>query len=286
LGGGKIGPESSRADSNSLLSSGRFESGKHLIYTVIAGDYDSLKRPLWRPKNVDYHAFVSGPVHPTKRGWKLFRLPESISDAKLLNRRMKIRGVEFEEHYDSITYVDGSIQIIGSLELTIARFLESGGALGLFQHHDRNNPWDELAACKKLGYLSDSEARFEAARLQRFKDARVSLPLFDAGVILKNPQKKALAKISGRWFELFIQNPIRDQLSLPIVVREHDQAVFQLEHWRKSHTPTFLRHPHKASGRVIKSLFWLGSVRPRLFQKVSKGAQSLRQWLAEKIVLG
>ena len=265
-----------------MLPSNRFESGRHLIYTVIAGDYDSLKAPLWNPINVDYRAFVSGPVHSMTGGWELSQLPENTSDAKMLNRKMKILGVEFEKQYDSIIYVDGSIQIIGSLEHTIVRFLNSGKALGLFRHYDRDNPWDELLACKESGYLSDDEARFEEVRLQRLKDEGVSLSLFDAGVIIKNPQKKALSEISVRWFELFIQNPIRDQLSLPIVVWEQDSDIFHLEHWRRGYAPTFLRHPHKAAGRVIKSLFWLGSACPRLFQRVTKGAQFLRQWLAEK----
>ncbi len=259
----------------------RFKSGRHLIYTVIAGDYDSLKRPLWRPQNVDYLAFVSEPEGYEARGWRLSKAPNHASNPKLVNRKMKILGIDLDYEYDSLIYIDGSIQIVGSLEHTIARFLESENALGLFRHDDRNSPWDELATCNKLGYLSQDEHRFEEDRLKRFKDEGIVLDLFDAGIILKNPRQEALTKISTRWFELFTQNPVRDQLSLPIVVWEHRQDIFQLEHWLTSCAPTFLRYPHKAAGRVIKSVFWFGSACPRPFQMIVTFARHHRRKLAE-----
>lgn len=270
---------------DAVEASNRFQSGRHLVYTVIAGDYDSLKRPLWRSQNVDYVAFVSEPQCSDARGWRLLPVPNLFSDPKLINREMKILGIDIVEEYDSIIYVDGSIQIIGSLERLVNGFLESGDALGLFRHCDRVSPWEELAACKKLGYLSEEEHGIEKARLQLLEDDGAELGLFDAGVILKNPRQEALPEISERWFQLFFYNPVRDQLSLPIVVWEHEQAVSQLEHWNKSYTPTFLRYPHKVAGPVTKSLFWLGSAFPRLFQMAVVFSRRQRQWLAESIAV-
>lgn len=272
-----------KCGSNTDPASNKFKSGKHLVYTVIAGDYDSLKRPLWRCQNVDYLAFVSEPAGSDARGWRLLPVPNHISDPKLINREMKIIGIDVVEEYDSIIYVDGSIQIIGSLEWLITHFLESGRALGLFRHGDRDSPWEELLACRDLGYLSDEDYGFEKARLQLFEHQGAELGLFDAGVILKNPRLEALAEVSERWFELFVQNPVRDQLSLPIVVWEREQAILQLEHWIKSYTPTFLRYPHKTAEPVPKFLFWLGSAFPRLFQLVFAFSRRHRPWIADSI---
>ena len=263
----------------------QFKFGRHLVYTVIAGDYDSLKRPLWCPPNVDYLAFVSEPVESESRGWQLSPLPNDIYNPKLLNRRMKILGFGFDEEYDSVIYVDGSIQIIGSLDSAIAQFLQSERALGLFRHEDRNRPRDELIACLELGLLSENEHRFEESRIRQFEDDGIDLGLFDAGVIMKNPRREALSKISSRWFELFSENPVRDQLSLPIVVWEQQQHVFLFEHWRKSYAPTFLRYPHNSSGRVIKFLFWIGSAFPPIFHSVAIFCRKQRQRLVEVIVV-
>ena len=208
-----------------------------------------------------------------------------FSDPKLINREMKILGVGLDEEYDSVVYVDGSIQIIGSLESTISQFLESERALGLFRHEDRENPRDELIACLELGLLSENERQIEEIRIQRFENEGIRLGLFDAGVIMKNPRQDALSEISNRWFNLFSENPVRDQLSLPIVVWEHNSDIFQGEHWRKSYVPTFLRYPHKASGRVVKFFFWLGSAYPALFQSVVIFCRNQRQRLAENITL-
>lgn len=279
-----MGHSNLREESRHVSPLDFFDSGRHLIYTVIADDYDSLKIPLWRPSNVDYLAFVTRCPDPVVRGWRISELTNNLGDSKLLNRRMKILGIEHEERYDSVIYIDGSIQIVGSLEHVIGRFLESGEAIGLFRHFDRSNPWDEIVACTRLGYLSTKEKMVEEARLQPFKDKDICLTLFDAGVILKNPRKEVLSEISGRWYELFMQNPIRDQLSLPIVVWEHEQEVLQFEHWKKIDLPTFLRHPHKASGRLLKLAFSIKSCRLWLLHRVPAITRKLRKWLSEEIL--
>lgn len=278
-----MGHANLREESGGVLPLDLFASGKHLVYTVISEGYDSLKVPLWRPENVEYVAFVTGSSNLAVTGWKISQLEDNLGNPKLLNRRMKILGIDFEERYDSVVYVDGSIQIIGSLEHVISCFLESGEAIGLFRHFDRTNPWDEIIACTQLGYLSDAEKRFEEARLQPLRDQEINLSLFDAGVILKNPKKGALTEITGRWYELFMQNPVRDQLSLPIVVSEKEQEVLQFEHWRKRKSPIFLRHPHKGSHPLIKLIFFLGSWFPSAFHNVLASIRHARQWLPKEV---
>ena len=257
-----------------------FRSGKHLVYTVISGDYDSLKKPLWRPTNVDYLAFVSSPSSRTALGWQLLPLPNSDRTPKLVNREMKMLAGKFARRYDSVIYIDGSIQIIGSLEPVISCFLASGRSLGLFKHNERKTPWEELAACKEMGYLSQDEYRFEERRLQPFRSKSIALGLYDAGVVLKNQNHESFLEIVGRWFELFMQNPARDQLSLPIVAWEYSQEILQFDHWRKTSAPLFLRYPHRTSGRGLRFLFLLGSAHPRLFQRAILYAERRRKRVA------
>jgi len=257
----------------------RFSSGRHLVYTVIAGDYDWLKRPLWHPPNVDYVAFIPEAEGKELNGWNLIPVPESGLDSKLLNRKMKIMGFDPPGDYDSIVYTDGSIQIVGSLEGILEVFLDSGKALGIFRHLERRTPWEELVAARKQKLISEEEHQFEEARLLPFRTRGIELNLFDAGVILKNPRKEALLEISKKWMDLFVQNPTRDQVSLPVVAREYEQEILCFEHWRRVVKPTFLRYPHNVSKPWKKFLFWLGSASPRQFSMVLNMYFRQRQWL-------
>jgi len=252
------------------LLKGQFENGHHLVYTVIIGEYDRLKRPLWRPKNVDYVAFVSNFPHSHFRGWKIVTILDEESSPTLANRRMKILGVDLAEQFESVVYVDGSIQIVGSLRGVISRFLGSGRAFAVFRHRDRSTPWEELTACQKMGHFSVEEFQFEKDRLRPYRKEGIGLELFDAGVLIRNPRHEELAAAMSRWFLLFEQNPIRDQLSLPIVVWENRSIVHRFGHWADGLSPTFLRHPHRGDGWAVKLLFWLGALGPHVFQILLK----------------
>lgn len=252
------------------FSEDQFEKSRHLIYTVIVGDYDRLKRPLWKPKNVDYVAFLAEYVPSGSSGWRTVPLLVEASNPVSANRSMKILGGDFVKGYDSVIYVDGSIQIVGSLRNDISRFLSSGCALGVFQHRDRSNPWEELAACQESGYFSEEQFQFEKNRLLPFREKKIELGLFDAGVLMKRPLHEEFGGLMDRWFTLFRENPVRDQLSLPIVVWENLHSVEHFEHWTDSFAPTFLRHPHKRSGQALKALFLIGALCPPLFQGLLK----------------
>jgi len=252
------------------FSNGQFEKGRHLIYTVIVGDYDRLKRPLWNPKNVDYVAFTAGCSPSGSSGWTTVPLSDESPNPTVANRRMKILGADFGTRYDSVIYVDGSIQVVGSLRNDISRFLSSGCALGVFRHRDRSNPWEELAACQKIGYFSKEQFQFEENRLLPFRERQIELGLFDAGVLMKKPVHEELEALMVRWFTLFTENPVRDQLSLPIAVWENRQIVQHFEHWTDKVAPTFFRHPHERSARAVKALFLLGALCAPLFQVLLK----------------
>ena len=252
------------------FSSEPYETGRHLIYTVIVGDYDRLKRPLWSPRNVDYVAFASEYRSSHFRGWRIVDLPDDISNPTEVNRKMKILGIDLAKSYRSAVYVDGSIQIVGSLRQDISLFLESGCALGVFRHRDRNSPWEELIACWQLGYFSEEQFQFEEDRLRPFQEKGIQLALFDAGVLMTNPLHESLESIVSGWFSLFNQNPVRDQLSLPIVVWKNREMVHEFGHWVDRFFPTFARHPHRSGGILIKAIFWVGALCPRMFQLLVK----------------
>lgn len=249
---------------------GYFESGRHLVYTVIVGDYDRLKRPRWRPKNVDYVAFTSDYGFSNIRGWRIIPLPDEVSNPTELNRRMKIVGIDLAKSYRSSVYVDGSVQVVGSLRRDISLFLESGCALGVFRHGDRTTPWEELVVCGQKGHLSREQFQFEEERLRPFREKGVRLALFDAGVLMKNPLHESLETVMSSWFGLFNQNPVRDQLSLPIVVWENRAVVQEFGHWTDRLSPTFFRHPHRPNGGFIKATFWFGALCPPMFQLLLK----------------
>lgn len=252
-----------------------FAAGNHLIYTVIIGDYDRLKRPRWRPKNVHYVAFTTRYRRRVVRGWTIVRIPDIATEPTMANRQLKICGVQADS-YRSVTYLDGSIQVVGSLESFISDLLESNRALAVFLHPDRHSPWQELATCRERGLLSQKQFRFEEIRLSNFREHK-NLLLYDAGVLIKNPANPKLKEISSRWFDLFKENPIRDQLSLPIVVFENSLEIQERVHWSESARQVLIRHPHLQNSRVLRILFFMGALCPNIFQSLRRIWSSLKR---------
>ena len=243
-----------------------FSAGRHLVYTAIGGNYDRLQNPLWRPNNVDFVAFVSGNLSSVGSRWQVLRVENSEVSHKQFNRKLKILGPDVEKNYSSIVYVDGSLQILRSLARNIGEFLSTGAALGVFRHFERSNPWQELDTCLSLGLISRNESLFEAERLASIGGRDAEFSLFDASVVFRNPKNASLPSLNREWHTLYLENPVRDQISLPIVVARNNREVAIFDHWRFSRRPVFLRYPHRHGGSKSNNFyFWLGGFFPRTF---------------------
>jgi len=242
-----------------------FSSNRHLIYTVITGDYDELTKPLWHPANVDFLAVVDR--HYTGKivaPWSRM-VVEPPGDAKQANRNLKMKLLAEGKNYASLTYIDGNIRIIRSMARSIDHVLSRGKALGIFEHSERSTPFEEITECLLQKKLSYAEAEFEQSRLARRGSDSVRFGLFDGGVLILNPRVTTAEQILERWATLFKENPARDQISLSIVQKEFQEEIVVFPHWRTSMFPIIVRCPHSKPSVNEFRLIRLIQNFPRLF---------------------
>jgi hypothetical protein len=246
----------------------------HLVYTVINNGYDKLLDPLWTPPNVHYVAFTDQ-IPPVREStaWQVRMMPPSIGEGKLQNRYLKmLYGVGLTE-FASVTYIDGHIKVIGSLESRISQVLCSGAAFGVFRHPSRSTLREELAAVVLQGRSSPQEAEFDRAKIDSLGDSD-SLGLFVGGVIVKNPSASSLRPAMESWWGHFYKNPSRDQLSLPLVVSDFRQDIICWKHWEFDFDSQFLTVPHSRSRTVEERIKrFLYSKFPIFFAQVRRAVR-------------
>ena len=256
-----------------------FTGGKHLFYTVITGDYDSLQRPVWNPPNVDYLAILdSAYTRKIAKPWKL-KFVEAGGDPKIANRALKMDLFPEPHGYASITYLDGNVRVVRSMAKYISEFLSSGKAVSVFEHFDRATPFQEVRECVKEQKLTKFQADFELNRISDLVSDPGSLRLFDGGVLMVNPTSDFGDRIFSRWKYLFDENPVRDQIPLSIVQNELKEQILVFPNWRRSLRPELLRVPHNnESSFFVVMLFSLSSCFPQALSAVQQLFLRFRRW--------
>ena len=90
---------------------------KTIIYTVITGNYDTIKQPLVLTPGADYFLFTNNPHIKEAGVWRLVHIPSlnigSRSEKEnniLLSRRVKMLAHEYlQQGYDVSVYVDADM---------------------------------------------------------------------------------------------------------------------------------------------------------------------------------
>jgi len=238
---------------------------RHLIYTVVTGGYDVINRVRWRPVNVDFVAFVDNSYRRhVPPPWTVVQITQE-NNPRDHNRRLKMVPGFAVEQYETVTYIDGNLQIIGSLDCYFEAILRENKAFGVFQHFQRRNPFEEIDECVGRGKMSAGQGAFEIDRISKRVANPGSLQLFDGSISIRNVANPGSRRFGLRWSELYGECPGRDQISLSLVVQENAQEVKVFDHWRNQQRPAIIRVPHRrGSSLLVWLVFEVGKRFPTL----------------------
>jgi hypothetical protein len=215
-----------------------------LVYTCVFGGYDRVFPPAEVEPDTDYVLLTDDPTLAVE-GWRTVVVePCGVRG----NRRYKMLGHRNLGEYAASVYVDGNIRVLGAMRDFVARFLDTGMALGLYRHPLRASVREEVAACLRANKVEDG------ARMTRELDEYLAdgFPddgvLVESGIVLKRHGHPALEPAMDLWWQLFERHRTRDQISLPYVLwklgtpcRFHDGSF-------RDPNPHFGIYPHRASG--------------------------------------
>lgn len=181
---------------------------RRLVYTVIFGDYDHLAELEFITPGVDYIC-VTDNENITSKTWNIL-LIEASDDAIGLNRRYKIKPMEFFD-YDESIYIDGNISITGDLNYIFDKYL-SDSYISISPHPFRNCLYDEAEVCVEIGKAKKEQVHLQLVRYMKNKFPR-NYGLYENNVIVRK-HNSSVKKIMDLWYSEFQNYTKRDQLSL------------------------------------------------------------------------
>lgn len=195
-----------------LPSNAQKPQGRIVVYTVLTGDYDNIKDPLYVTPDVDYFLFTNRDIKC--KVWKTIKVENEGFTDLLLSRRVKMLPQEYlPSAYDFSIYVDANVIIFGDITMLTTK-LNEHCHFAVTAHSVRDSVRDELDELVRLGKVKEEIANSVYARYmaEGFKD---DLGLAECTVLVRRCNDDCLSSFMQSWWEEFSTNGLyRDQPSL------------------------------------------------------------------------
>ena len=181
---------------------------KIVIYTVIFGNYEKLKKINYLDKNIEYICFTDQKIYSSD--WKVIYVDSRDYDKIILARIFKINPHIIFDEYEKSIFIDGSIQINFPINEFINQFIGKS-KIALFKHPTRNCVYKEIYACKLL-------KKDKLSNLNNIKKFLVSINyptkngLFATGFIYRIHNSSEIINSMKLITDLLLKYTTRDQL--------------------------------------------------------------------------
>lgn len=185
---------------------------KIAVYTVIIGNYDTLKVPKYfnlLKKQADFYCFTNQKI--SSKNFKILKFNKEFDSPTKVSRYPKINSHEFFQNYEYSIYLDGSFQLICKDLNSLIKKHTSKGEIVRFRHPERDCLYEEGMICMKKGL--DSKILIEN-QLDRYrvKGFPRGFGLGANGFIIRKNTPE-VTKFNQKWWDEYINNSKRDQLS-------------------------------------------------------------------------
>lgn len=198
-------------------------SGSRIVYTCIFNGRDYLREPKCPPhelEGIDFVCFTDDHSLESKT-WQLVKLNEKPDDPHLLAKRFKMFPHELFPHAESTIWIDGLFTL---QRLNGAFDLES--QLAVRRHPKRRCVYQEIVRCRRRNRDTRENLMRVQVRLER-EQFPVNYGLWMGGVLFRRNTDE-VKQFNERWWSEITEYSIRDQLTLPYVLRETGIEFFEL----------------------------------------------------------
>jgi hypothetical protein len=207
---------------------------RKVVYTVITGDYDTLKQPEVITPGWEYHAYVTDNTNlklSFNSIWQVFEV-SATENPQLQSRQLKaICPISPQKKQLLRTiYIDGNQTIIGNLDEFVSAANHQKGGFTTKAHPGRTCCYAEADACKEMGKDTDENIKrtVDMLKQQKFpKDAGLS----ENGIMIrdyKDPSGSGqLSRAMKKWEKMLRLYSHRDQITLPFVLSKYPKVPHQ-----------------------------------------------------------
>lgn len=191
-----------------------------IIYTVITGNYDTIKLPLMLTPGADYFLFTNNPHIKEAGVWKVVHIPSlnivgrtERENNILLSRKVKMLPHEYlPEGYEWSLYIDADMLIKGDLN-ELLEILNKETLMAACRHSYCASIREEINDLINKGMVDAKqvEAQWEQYVEWGFKD---DLGISENGILIRKHNNARVKGLMELWWNEYQQGCLRDQVSL------------------------------------------------------------------------
>ena len=207
---------------------------KTIIYTVITGNYDTIKQPLVVMEGVEYVLFTNNPEIKDSGVWKVVRIPSEQWQGRserenniLLSRKVKMLPHKYlPEGAEWSIYIDADMVIKRPLtELLNNLHLET--LFAACRHSYCKSVQEEIADLLVKNMVRQEQVQLQWNKYKEwgFKD---NLGISENGLLIRRHNDARVAQLMELWWKEYQNGCLRDQVSLmPCLYRTGFMPYFQ-----------------------------------------------------------
>ena len=193
---------------------------KTIIYTVITGNYDTIKQPLVLTPGADYFLFTNNLAIKDAGVWRVVHIPSlnigSRSEKEnniLLSRRVKMLAHEYlPQGYDVSVYVDADMLLKESFSELLDTMADSR-LMAACRHSYCASVRQEINDLINKGMVDTHQVEQQWQRYVEwgFKD---DLGISENGLLIRRHNEPSVIELMELWWEEYQHGCLRDQVSL------------------------------------------------------------------------
>lgn len=186
---------------------------KIVIFTVLFGDYDNLKDPIYISDKCDYYVLTNQEI--TSKVWKkkniskFKQITEKMSNLEMARFYKTHPHLLFDE-YDYSIFVDANIQIVADLIPMISTM--GSNFISIHKQPGRDCIYDESAAIVSLKKANKKEVKYQMNSYKKSGFPK-HFGLFQTNIIVRNHNNTKCIKLMEYWWDEMTKFTKRDQLS-------------------------------------------------------------------------
>jgi hypothetical protein len=201
-----------------------------IVYTVLLGQKADLNPPPFSP-NADF-VCLTDQTGLVPNGWQIRTIePVFPDDIPRSSRHPKINTHLYFKDYSRSLYIDSSILLIADPESLWSELVESEEVIfGGIAHSFHVNMLEELEAVSSAGFEANevikNQLDFTVGKFKGYLSAR---PVW-GGILARRHNEPDCRYVMELWFSLIVRFSRRDQLSLPLALRELRANLIQVSY--------------------------------------------------------
>ena len=203
------------------------------IYTVITGDYDTIKQPQVNTPGADYFLFTNNHSINDAGVWQIVYLEEDKIDGYVpevaednvrirnirLSRKVKMLAHKYlPEGCDMSIYLDADMLIRSDLN-SLFDLLNGDVLMAAFRHSNCTSVRAEIEDLTSCGVVKQDVVENQWQRYHEwgFKD---DLGITENGILIRRHNNPKVVELMELWWQEYLQGCLRDQISLmPCIYR-------------------------------------------------------------------